>query len=111
MVEGEQSALRVVLKCLLSSRTENDMRTQCALVSAAFFFASAPIASAYTQADAAACTPDALRLCAAYIPNAGAITGCLRANRARLTEACSVVMQPPAVRQVKQEITGAASRE
>jgi hypothetical protein len=80
------------------------------LASAALFFASAPIASAYTQADAAACTPDALRLCAAYIPNAGAITACLRANRARLTQACSMVMQSPAVRQVK-ETTGAASRE
>jgi hypothetical protein len=33
------------------------------------------LAAAYTQADASACTPDAFRLCARYIPDAGAIEG------------------------------------
>lgn len=86
------------------------MPARLALLSAVLLLASAPLASAYTQADATACTPDALRLCAAHIPNAGAITACLRANRARLSQACSLVMQPSTVRQAK-ETTGAASRE
>jgi hypothetical protein len=51
----------------------------------AVYFSFISLASAYTQADASACTPDALRLCAAYIPNAKAIEGCLRTNRARLS--------------------------
>jgi hypothetical protein len=104
---AEPSAARTVLKCLLSGRTENEMRIRFVLLCAALFFTSAPLASAYTQADATACTPDALRLCAAYIPNVGEITACLRANRARLSQACSVVMQPAALRQTKQ----ASSRE
>jgi len=35
-----------------------------------------------------ACTPDVYRLCAGEIPNARAITGCLRRQRANLSDAC-----------------------
>ena len=35
-----------------------------------------------------ACTPDVYRLCAGEIPNARAITACLRRNRASLSDAC-----------------------
>ncbi len=52
------------------------------------------LAAAYTRADASACTPDAFRLCARYIPDAGAIEACLRANRQSLSRSCSVVFQP-----------------
>jgi hypothetical protein len=38
-----------------------------------------------------ACTPDVYRLCAGEIPNARAITACLRRNRASLSEACRSV--------------------
>jgi hypothetical protein len=66
----------------------------CAIV----FFCGTWGAAAYTQADASACTPDALRLCAAYIPNAKAIESCLRANRARLSSACFTVFEPAALK-------------
>ncbi len=65
----------------------------CAL-SILLLLAGTSLAAAYTQADASACTPDAFRLCARYIPDAGAIEACLRANRQSLSRACSVVFQP-----------------
>jgi hypothetical protein len=49
-----------------------------------------------------ACTPDVLRLCSAFIPNADEITICLREKNAELSDACrtafeAVVNQPPGV--------------
>jgi hypothetical protein len=46
-----------------------------------------------TPAQRAACTPDAYRLCGIYIPNAAAITQCLRANRKRLSRDCRAVFE------------------
>ncbi|MEE7494296.1 hypothetical protein ACU4GR_20810 [Methylobacterium oryzae CBMB20] len=57
----------------------------------AVLFGSAP-ALAETGADRAACTPDVMRLCAAQIPNAGAITLCLREKRVSLSGACRMVV-------------------
>jgi hypothetical protein len=47
-----------------------------------------------------ACTPDVLRLCSAFIPNADDITICLREKNAELSDACKTVVeagtrQPP----------------
>lgn len=48
-----------------------------------------------------ACTPDVLRLCSALIPNADAITACLRDKSAELSDACRPVIEastnPPPV--------------
>ena len=55
--------------------------------------AGATSARAQTSAQRTACTPDVMRLCAAQIPNAGAITACLRAKRADLSGACRLVME------------------
>ena len=49
-----------------------------------------------------ACTPDALRLCSAFIPNVDEITTCLRERNAELSDTCRTVFeagmnQPPAV--------------
>jgi hypothetical protein len=63
-------------------------------LSVLFLLLPSSIASAYTQADASACTPDALRLCARYIPNPEAIEACLRSNRQSLSKPCFVVFQP-----------------
>jgi hypothetical protein len=49
-------------------------------------------AFAETGAERAACTPDVMRLCASQIPNAGAITLCLRENRVALSSACRTVV-------------------
>jgi hypothetical protein len=40
-----------------------------------------------------ACTPDVYRLCAGEIPNARAITACLRRQKVSLTEACRAVFE------------------
>jgi hypothetical protein len=40
-----------------------------------------------------ACTPDVYRLCAGEIPNARAITACLRRQKASLSQACAAVFE------------------
>ncbi|MBN8987316.1 MAG: hypothetical protein J0H42_03645 [Rhizobiales bacterium] len=40
-----------------------------------------------------ACTPDVYRLCAGEIPNARAITACLRRQKANLSPACAAVFE------------------
>ena len=48
-------------------------------------------AIAYTQEDANACTPDALRLCQNAIPDASRVAQCLVQNRQQLSPACTSV--------------------
>lgn len=51
-----------------------------------------------TEAEQEACTPDVFKLCQDDIPNEAPIVACLKANRAQLSPACSLVMFPvPAV--------------
>ena len=52
-------------------------------------------ALAYTQNDADACTPDAMRLCWNAIPDASCITQCLAQNKQQLSPACSNVFNRP----------------
>jgi len=40
-----------------------------------------------------ACTPDVLRLCSAFIPNADEITICLRDKNAELSDACKTAFE------------------
>jgi hypothetical protein len=47
-----------------------------------------------TPAERDACKPDVFRLCRAFIPDPKAITGCLEANRAKLSPACHAVFAP-----------------
>ena len=44
-----------------------------------------------TAEEREACTPDAFRLCGAFIPDADKITACLKSNRSQLSPACKVV--------------------
>jgi hypothetical protein len=55
-------------------------------------FAMGGPALAYSQADADACTPDAMKLCSKVIPDKAKITSCLQQNRSQLSPACSAVM-------------------
>ena len=48
-------------------------------------------AFAYTQEDADACTPDAMRLCQNAIPDVSRVAQCLVQNKQRLSPACSRV--------------------
>jgi hypothetical protein len=57
-------------------------------------FSCAP-AIAETDAQREACMPDAFRLCAQFIPDAGRVENCLRNAGPRLSPACYVVFNPP----------------
>jgi len=46
---------------------------------------------AYSDAQRAACTPDAFRLCSSEIPNIDGITACMRKNKSSLSLACKAV--------------------
>ena len=52
-------------------------------------------AIAYTQEDANACTPDAMRLCQQAIPDASRVTLCLVQNKRQLSPACTIVLNRP----------------
>ena len=44
-----------------------------------------------TPEQRAACAPDAFRLCASYIPDAGNVEACLRQRKSDLSDACKAV--------------------
>ncbi|MFZ0424725.1 MAG: hypothetical protein WAL80_17755 [Xanthobacteraceae bacterium] len=50
--------------------------------------ASAEVSNAAKQA----CTPDAMRLCAEFIPDVAKVTACMSAKHAQLSEPCRVAM-------------------
>jgi len=53
--------------------------------------ASSITASAYTQDEVNACTPDAMRLCSAAIPDAHRVGDCLYHARRQLSPQCAAV--------------------
>jgi hypothetical protein len=46
-----------------------------------------------SDAERSACTPDVFRLCGQHIPDATAIVGCLKLQRAHLSPACRAVFR------------------
>jgi hypothetical protein len=50
--------------------------------------------SAYTPEQQQACTPDAMRLCSAFIPDVDSITVCMIRNKAQLSPPCRVFFGP-----------------
>jgi hypothetical protein len=48
-----------------------------------------------TEAQRDACTPDAFRLCGAYMPDPGRVEACLRASGPNLSRPCYDVFFPP----------------
>jgi hypothetical protein len=66
------------------------MRTLSAIAVMLTIAATLP-ASAYTQADVDACTPDAMRLCSAAMPDESRVASCLMTNRQQLSSACMAV--------------------
>lgn len=57
------------------------------------FAGGAAVAQQGTAEQRRACTPDVYRLCAGEIPNARAITNCLRRQKASLSPACAAVFE------------------
>jgi hypothetical protein len=53
----------------------------------------APSFAQGTRTQRIACTPDALRLCSAFIPNADEITTCLKEKNAELSDACRMAFE------------------
>jgi hypothetical protein len=49
-----------------------------------------------TSEQRAACTPDAFRLCAGYIPDPTRVEHCLRQNKSDLSDACRSVFEQSA---------------
>ena len=51
---------------------------------------------AIAQASDAAerCTPDVMRLCSEFVPDADRIAACLKAKRRQLSHACATALQP-----------------
>jgi hypothetical protein len=74
-------------------------RICCRLAAATFFFVI-PTAS-FAQEDRGtpeqreACTPDAMRLCGAYLLDPRSVEACLRASGPQLSPACYDVFFPP----------------
>ena len=65
-------------------------------VSLALLAATASPAPSFSQGtleQRLACTPDVLRLCSAFIPNANDITICLREKNAELSDACKTAFE------------------
>jgi hypothetical protein len=67
----------------------------CAIASLIAIIAPLP-AIAYTQQDADACTPDAMRLCQNAIPDETRVAQCLAQNKRVLSPACKIVFSRPA---------------
>ena len=54
-----------------------------------------PASAQGTEQEREACTPDAMRLCGQFIPDAVRIEACLRNAGPRLSPACYAVFNPP----------------
>ena len=64
---------------------------------AAFFWTTTAHAQDYrgTSDQRTSCTPDAFRLCSAYIPDPAKVENCLRYNVSNLSPACRSVFEAP----------------
>ena len=51
-------------------------------------------AQGYSQEQQQACTPDAMRLCGAYIPDVDRITVCMIQNKSQLSPGCRAHFRP-----------------
>ena len=50
------------------------------------------------------CTPDVMRLCNEFIPDADRIVGCLKAKRRQLTPSCLSALQPSGRKSKKRRV-------
>ena len=55
-------------------------------------FTPAPAMAQGSDAQRQACTPDAMRLCSAFIPDVAKVTACMSRKRASLSAACRATM-------------------
>ena len=65
------------------------------LATALFASVVSSSAFAYTPEQQQACTPDAMRLCGAYIPDVDQITACMIARKSQLSPECRRFFRAP----------------
>lgn len=72
-----------------------NMRLVCWLVFPAGILLGGLVAANAAVSDNArqACTPDAIRLCSQFIPNAGKVKTCMLRKRSQLSAACRLAMR------------------
>ncbi|MEH2560486.1 hypothetical protein V1289_000113 [Bradyrhizobium sp. AZCC 2289] len=70
-------------------------RICCGIAGAAFLLLPAFVFAQGTPQQREACTPDAFRLCGAYMPDPDGVAACLRASGPRLSPACFEVFFRP----------------
>ena len=58
---------------------------------------------AYSQEEQQACTPDAMRLCGAYVPDVDRITVCMIQNRSQLSPGCRAYFRQDPEASIKPE--------
>jgi len=75
------------------ARFSSRARSRCTLGLFLSLFAGSAVAQQGTPEQRRACTPDVYRLCPGEIPNARAITACLRRQKASLSPACAAVFE------------------
>jgi len=91
---AEQSS--TVIVATPSPKLECNVMRKLSAVAFIIIMITAPFpAIAYTQADADACTPDAMRLCASAIPDVSRVAFCLAHNKQQLNSACASVFNRP----------------
>jgi hypothetical protein len=61
---------------------------------AVLFVAGSAPASAQAPDAAERCTPDVMRLCSEFVPDADRIVKCLKAKRRQLSPSCSTALAP-----------------
>ena len=61
---------------------------------AVLFVAASTPASAQAPDAAERCTPDVMRLCSEFVPDADRIVKCLKVKRRQLSPSCSSALQP-----------------
>jgi hypothetical protein len=86
----------IVIVATPSPKLECNVMRKLSAVAFIIIMITAPLpAIAYTQADADACTPDAMRLCASAIPDVSRVAFCLAHNKQQLSSACAAVFNRP----------------
>jgi hypothetical protein len=86
----------IVIVATPSPKLECNVMRKLSAVAFIIIMITAPLpAIAYTQADADACTPDAMRLCASAIPDVSRVAFCLAHNKQQLNSACASVFNRP----------------
>lgn len=92
------------------SNLECNIMLKLSTLAVAVMIAAPLPALAYTQEDADACTPDAMRICQNAIPDPGRVKDCLIQNKRTLSPACAVVMNRPHDASTARDNSGSVQR-